>query len=424
MRDFIPPKSEDKNIIDLANNQLNQAINPDESLVSKVAPEQMGTLQTNREPAAPSPSLMKPQAPSLPNFSAGQGDLAKAGQLMEQGAKQEAGAFEYKAKQAEQIEKEDERKRNDLELRQQKEREDFEKKGYEYEHEIETFKIDPNKMWANMSTGNKVLAGLSIFLGGFDPSGQNKALGIIQNSIDRDVDAQKAQYAKLRDKKQDLNSLYGRMMDKFKDEKIALGMAKAGHYQALGMSVEAMAARAKVPQVQAQFLQQSAVFKQKAAEVTADTMSKFLTAQQKNASLYVPGFGVAPTEKEAQDLRAKVSAADSARQEISNLKSLSKLGTKFSTDDAAKAQMSANLLKSALRKEIVGEGAVSQEEYKILDSVIADPSKFFSLSSTQKTTLEYLENKVLRGLENTAKSFGLQVPEQYKPKTDFSSRKI
>lgn len=424
MRDFIPPKSEDNNIIDLANNQLNKAVNPDQALISNAATDQMGSMQTNRQPAAPSPSLMKPQAPSLPSFSAGQGDLAKAGQLMEQGAKQEAGAFEYKAKQAEEIEKEDERKRNDLELRQQKEREDFEKKGYEYEHEIETFKIDPNKMWSNMSTGNKVLAGLSIFLGGFDPSGQNKALGIIQNSIDRDVDAQKAQYAKLRDKKQDLNSLYGRMMDKFKDEKIALGMAKAGHYQALGMKVEAMAAQAKVPQTQAQFLQQSAVFKQKAAEVTADTMSKFLTAQQKGASQYVPGFGTAPTEKEAQELRAKVAAADSARQEISTLKKLTSLGTKLSPEAKAQAGLSATALKAALRKEIVGEGAVSGAEYELLDKVIADPSSFFSLPNVDKMKLEYLENKVLKGLENTAKSYGLQVPEQYKQKTDFSSRKI
>lgn len=424
MRDFIPSKSEDNNIIDLANNQLNKAINPDQALISNAAVDQMGSMQTNRQPAAQSPSLMKPQAPSLPSFSAGQGDLAKAGQLMEQGAKQEAGAFEYKAKEAEQIEKQAQAQRGDLELRQQKEREDFERKGHEIDNDIDTFKIDPNKMWSNMSTGNKVLAGLSIFLGGFDPSGQNKALGIIQNSIDRDVDAQKANYMKLKDKKQEMNSLYGRMMDKFKDEKVALDMTKAGHYQALGMKVEAMAAQAKVPQVQAQYLQQAAVFKQKAAEMGADAYNKLLTSQQKGASQYVPGFGTAPTEKEAQDLRAKVAAADSARQEIANLESLSKLGTKFSPEDAAKAQMSANLLKAALRKEIVGEGAVSEGEYKILDSVIADPSKFFSLSSTQKATLKYLENKVLRGLQNTAKSYGLEVPEQYRPKTDFSSRKI
>jgi hypothetical protein len=275
-----------------------------------------------------------------------------------------------------------------------------------------------------MSTGNKVLAGLSIFLGGFDPSGQNKSLGIIQNSIDRDVDAQKANYMKLRDKKQEMNSLYGRMMDKFKDEKIALDMTKAGHYQALGMKVEAMAAQAKIPQVKAQYLQQSAVFKQKAAEIGADAYGKLLTAQQKGASQYVPGFGTAPTEKEAQDLRAKVAAADSARQEISTLKSLAKLGTSFSPEDSAQAKMSANLLKSALRKEIVGEGAVSEAEYKILDTVIANPADFFKLSSTQRATLEYLENKVLRGLQNTAKSYGLETPEQYRPKTDFSSRKI
>jgi hypothetical protein len=421
MRDFLPPKEVALKDTFIASPPLKQT--EDENLVSKAAMDQMGQAQTNREPAAPSPSLMKPQS-VMPSLSAGQSDLAKSGQLMQEAAKQEAGAFEYKAAEAQNIESEAQKQRGELELRQQKQREDFERRGQEIDNDIDTFKIDPNKMWSNMSTGNKVLAGLSIFLGGFDPSGQNKALGIIQNSIDRDIDAQKASYMKLRDKKQEMNSLYGRMMDKFKDEKIALDMTKAGHYQALGMKVEAMAAQAKVPQVQAQYLQQAAVFKQKAAEMGADAYNKFLSAQQKGASQYVPGFGTAPTEKEAQDLRAKVAAADSARQEIANLESLSKLGTKFSPEDAAKAQMSANLLKAALRKEIVGEGAVSEGEYKILDSVIADPSKFFSLSSTQKATLKYLENKVLRGLQNTAKSYGLETPEQYRPKTDFSSRKI
>jgi hypothetical protein len=213
-------------------------------------------------------------------------------------------------------------------------------------------------------------------------------------------------------------------MDKFKDEKVALDMTKAGHYQALGMKVEAMAAQAKVPQVQAQYLQQAAVFKQKAAEMGADAYNKLLTSQQKGASQYVPGFGTAPTEKEAQELRAKVAAADSARQEISTLKKLTSLGTKLSPEAKAQAGLSATALKAALRKEIVGEGAVSGAEYELLDKVIADPSSFFSLPNVDKMKLEYLENKVLKGLENTAKSYGLQVPEQYKQKTDFSSRKI
>jgi len=55
-------------------------------------------------------------------------------------------------------------------------------------------KIDPNHFFTNMSTGNKIASGIALFLGGmstpFTHQG-NPALGIIENAIARDIDAQK-----------------------------------------------------------------------------------------------------------------------------------------------------------------------------------------------------------------------------------------
>lgn len=82
-------------------------------------------------------------------------------------------------------------------------------------NDILSNKIDPNRVWSNMSTGNRVLAGISVLLGGLSSglAGRpgNPAMDVINNAIDRDIDAQKADLGK----KQNLLSFnmqrYGRL---------------------------------------------------------------------------------------------------------------------------------------------------------------------------------------------------------------------
>lgn len=61
-------------------------------------------------------------------------------------------------------------------------------------------KIDPNRVWNSMSTGNKVLAGISVLLGGLSQGltggKSNPAMDVIDAAIDRDIDAQKANLGK------------------------------------------------------------------------------------------------------------------------------------------------------------------------------------------------------------------------------------
>ena len=55
-------------------------------------------------------------------------------------------------------------------------------------------KIDSNRFWADKSTGEKILAGLAIGLGGYG-GGPNVALENFQRAIDRDIEIQKANIA-------------------------------------------------------------------------------------------------------------------------------------------------------------------------------------------------------------------------------------
>ncbi len=61
-------------------------------------------------------------------------------------------------------------------------------------------KIDPSKFWHDKSTGSKVLAAISVVLGGIGQAlthqNSNAALTVVQNAIDKDIDAQKANLGK------------------------------------------------------------------------------------------------------------------------------------------------------------------------------------------------------------------------------------
>lgn len=68
------------------------------------------------------------------------------------------------------------------------------KSDQDFANLLQSKKTDPNRYLSNLGTGNKVLAGLSLFLGGIG-SGlthqPNAALGVINKAIDDDIDAQK-----------------------------------------------------------------------------------------------------------------------------------------------------------------------------------------------------------------------------------------
>lgn len=65
----------------------------------------------------------------------------------------------------------------------------------EVQNNVLNGKIDPNRVWSNMGTGNKVMAAIAIALGGASAGltgKSNPALDVINNAIDKDIEAQKS----------------------------------------------------------------------------------------------------------------------------------------------------------------------------------------------------------------------------------------
>ncbi len=94
---------------------------------------------------------------------------------------------------------------------------DMAKKNDDLYNQISTMKVDPNKYVNNMSTTNKILSAIAIGFGGINSglTGRpNAALEILHNSIEKDVEAQKANIS-------NKHSLYAENLRRYGDERAA-----------------------------------------------------------------------------------------------------------------------------------------------------------------------------------------------------------
>lgn len=120
--------------------------------------------------------------------------------------------------------------------------------------------------------------------------------------------------------------------------------------------------------------------------------------------------GQANTESEAKDFREQYATNLKLREQVTDLLELTKLGkAQLQTpENKAKAQGLSRAIKATMRKEILGEGVVSEPDQKILDSVIPDPSVLFSWPSANRTALENVLSRANSNLNVKAKAYGLQ----------------
>jgi hypothetical protein len=125
----------------------------------------------------------------------------------------------------------------------------------------------------------------------------------------------------------------------------------------------------------------------------------------------VTGYGVAPSPEIAKEFREILISATEAQTGIKRLLEINEMDSPWaSLDLRSEAGVLQGTLQGALRREIVGPGAVTESEQKLLKSIIRDPTKFWSLSSSNKTALETLLKKVERGLAKNAEVISWQQP--------------
>lgn len=172
--------------------------------------------------------------------------------------------------------------------------------------------------WAKQSTGNKILAGIGIALGGFAQGlkggGSNSALDIIQGAIQADIDAQKEDIENKKDVLVSRRTLYQEMRQRLQDKDEAEAAAQEAAWRTVGLKVNEIAANAKSKEVIAnaqlaigEIKQKADEWKVKRAEIVANRPDVRASIQQQvlrgeaspnllskeDRERFVPGVGFA-----------------------------------------------------------------------------------------------------------------------------------
>lgn len=129
--------------------------------------------------------------------------------------------------------------------------------------------------------------------------------------------------------------------------------------------------------------------------------------------------GTAPTEKEATDFRDQYSNVLSSRRNIQRLLEIAQMGkaTQQTPEIKAEAEQLARAAQGALRLDIIGPGTVTDNDRKLLENIVRNPTDIFSLQSSNVKSLKSLLERAGSGIESKAKSIGLEVlkPNQQQP---------
>jgi hypothetical protein len=139
-------------------------------------------------PAPSSPSVQDPMAASFAMRESGIKDIAGA---QAAAAKAQAAAYDEQVKQMAAAEQ-----------HYQAEHAKLDAEHKQLTDSIAHDKVDPNRMWNNMSTGNKVLAAIGVALSGIGaglmgrPDLANSGMSVIKSAIDKDIEAQKDELGK------------------------------------------------------------------------------------------------------------------------------------------------------------------------------------------------------------------------------------
>lgn len=278
--------------------------------------------------------------------------------------------------------------------------------------------IDPNRLYKNMGTGQKIATALSVFLGGFSKDGNNLALKMLTDSVDSDIAAQKNAQEQAKGKVTQQQTLYGDMLRRFGDERQAEAATRLAYLNNMELQLKKAAAQFRGPQIGAQTLmgearieqqkQQTKLMFQKAVEDkqakdrlmggNTDNLSndlERLPEKDRERFVNLPGIsGFAPSAERAKQF------GEDARTTVGSIKSIDEL-LKMDrslplSEQRARASVLQTTLIGALNRPMTGGGPMQKEERELIKNIAANPTEYLSANAHPKLRQlrEFLQNRL------------------------------
>lgn len=286
--------------------------------------------------------------------------------------------------------------------------------------EIGATKLDAHRLWNNRSTGDKVLAGIGLFLGAFG-SGGNKAVDVINTAINKDIDAQKTDIQSKKDAYSAQAGIYRDMLSTFKDENAAreatrVAYLKNAETQVAGITARYSGAEAKakgtelIGKLQQERANAQNAFAQamlpRVLEMMQPNNPEFMDKDKRER--FVPGYGLALSKEDSSKFKDHLAEAEGTKGNLKRLLAIARTPGKTSDLDLRnEAQTLATIVQSQLRTPIVGPGAVQDREWDILKSIVADPTAVWSLDASSIKRLETVMGFIDRQTAAKAQVAGL-----------------
>lgn len=251
--------------------------------------------------------------------------------------------------------------------------------------------IDPNRVFANQTTSDKIIGTIAIALGSFGKNG-NTAIAAMDKAVKDDIELQKSQID-LEGKKLDANkNLIASMIAVGADYREAEKMAEASMYKRMELKVNEIASNMKsaTAQASAQQLIGQLQVKQEAAMNEAVNLAGLSLASQAGGNdlgfdpkklpkqyqkLVVPGLGIAANSKAANDM---VGSREAYLKGIGIVQEIGRLAETYGIE-AVDTQV--RVRAASLRKQLAGVikgmetlGALDKGVETFVDGILAsDP---------------------------------------------------
>lgn len=299
--------------------------------------------------------------------------------------------------------------------------------------------IDPNRLFGNMNTQGKILAGLSLGLGSlsYAAGGKNTGLEILQNAVQQDIDAQKATYENKVQHVKAAGQGFTQYMDLLHDKDAAEAAEYNRQLDFAKMNIQALEARGVPDQLKAKLDQISAGIAETQAQNNLKIHSSVTKSAQSTKQVPVQtgltreelmkehGLensefeGKAYSQPGADKFREHQLEIKNTQDSINTLKEVRKFkGRKLDPALAAKVGPAIAQLRGYMVSGIMGANRITGQELDLTNDTIGnlDPTRIVQYDPRTDAAIDAIEHKVNKSYSDEAKIAGYGKPKiPFKP---------
>ena len=278
-----------------------------------------------------------------------------------------------------------------------------------------------SEFWESRSTGQKILAGIALFLGSAGGRSGNSALKVLNDSIERNIQAKntaKEEYWKQKE--------YGLKVTAEEIKRMGANTANDAlklKYAQLNQELMKEAQKAHNMRAINERLSQSRpltseeVFDLRSVNPDLE-VDRFVTVGETIdpvTGVAKPKFMYAPTggKEDLKKLREVLLAGQKSSNDLKTLQEIADMpfGGAFDLFKARPiAAAAVQSLIGNMRIDLFGPGILTDMEMKIAQNMIRNPTKVMSIAEANKNSLNFMAQKVVFGVREKMKQVGIQPP--------------